>query len=51
MGRKRWGDPDFLHGAQARATCAAFIKESRMKILEAGKLDRKSGRSPSNAFR
>jgi putative SOS response-associated peptidase YedK len=41
----RWlgGDPDFLPEAQARATSAAFIKESRMKIREANDVDRKSG--------
>jgi hypothetical protein len=41
------GDPDFLQKALTRATCAAFIKESRMKSREAKKLDRKSGGSPS----
>jgi hypothetical protein len=41
------GDPDFLQEALTRATCAAFIKESRMKSREAKKLDRKSGGSPS----
>ena len=35
--------PDFLHGAPPRAACAAFIKESRMRCVNASKLDRKSG--------
>jgi hypothetical protein len=35
--------PDFLHGAPPTPACAAFIKESRMKCANAGKLDRKSG--------
>jgi hypothetical protein len=35
--------PDFLHGAPATGECAAFIKESRMKVVNARKLDRKSG--------
>ena len=34
-------DPDFLHAAPARFACAAFYKESRMK-LQSTKLDRKS---------
>ncbi len=35
--------PDFLHGAPPTPSCAAFIKESRMKFASASKLDRKSG--------
>jgi hypothetical protein len=35
--------PDFLHGAPPTPACAAFIKESRMKLISARKLDRKSG--------
>src|SRR3984957_2561231 len=35
--------PDFLHGAPPTPACAAFIKESRMKLANARKLDRKSG--------
>jgi hypothetical protein len=35
--------PDFLHGAPPTPACAAFIKESRMKFVNARKLDRKSG--------
>jgi hypothetical protein len=35
--------PDFLHGAPPTPACAAFIKESRMKSANAGKLNRKSG--------
>ena len=35
--------PDFLHGAPPISACAAFIKESRMKLANARKLDRKSG--------
>jgi hypothetical protein len=35
--------PNFLHGAPPTPACAAFIKESRMRLDNAGKLDRKSG--------
>src|SRR5450631_163882 len=35
--------PDFLHGAPPTGACAAFIKESRMKFVNAWELDRKSG--------
>ena len=35
--------PDFLHGAPPTDVCAAFIKESRMKFVNARDLDRKSG--------
>src|SRR5450631_1955407 len=34
--------PDFLHGAPPTYACAAFIKESRMKLANASKFDRKS---------
>jgi hypothetical protein len=37
------GPPDFLHEAPNRFACAAFSKESRMKLANANKLDRKSG--------
>ena len=35
--------PDFLQGAPPTGACAAFIKESRMKFVNARDLDRKSG--------
>jgi len=35
--------PDFLHGAPPTDACAAFIKESRMKFVNAREFDRKSG--------
>jgi len=36
--------PDFLlRGTHQRPTCAAFSKESRMKLANATKFDRKSG--------
>jgi hypothetical protein len=35
--------PDFLHEAPPTDACAAFIKESRMKFVNARQLDRKSG--------
>jgi hypothetical protein len=35
--------PDFLHEAPPTDACAAFIKESRMKFVNARELDRKSG--------
>jgi len=35
--------PDFLHEAPPTSMCAAFIKESRMKLASASKLNRKSG--------
>jgi hypothetical protein len=50
VGRRRWGNPDFLLEALTRATCAAFIKESRMKFREASKVDRKPGGSPNDRF-
>jgi hypothetical protein len=34
VGRKRRGDPDFLHAALDRSACTAFFKESRMKCVE-----------------
>jgi hypothetical protein len=50
LGRKRRGDPDFLHAAPIRFACAAFIKESRMKFANANKPHRKSGGSPYQSF-
>jgi hypothetical protein len=38
--------PDFLHGAPPTPACAAFIKESRMKLANTSTLDRKSGVRP-----
>jgi hypothetical protein len=35
--------PDFLHDAPPTDACAAFIKESRTKFVNARELDRKSG--------
>ena|SRR5271155_369833 len=35
--------PGFLYAAPSRATCAAFIKESRMKLIGPTDLHRKSG--------
>jgi hypothetical protein len=35
--------PDFLHQALSVTACAAFIKESRMKLVEPTGLNRKSG--------
>jgi hypothetical protein len=35
--------PDFLHGDPPTAAYAAFIKQSRMKVVNASKLDRNSG--------
>jgi hypothetical protein len=40
---KRAKDPGFLHAAQDRIACAAFIKESRMHLASATNLDRKPG--------
>jgi hypothetical protein len=34
--------PDFLHRAPSVTACAAFIKESRMKLVEPTGLNRKS---------
>jgi hypothetical protein len=39
--------PDFLHGAPPTAAHAAFIKESRMRVVDASQLDRKSGVRPT----
>ena len=50
VGRKRWATPDFLLRAASRATCAALLKESRRKSINATGLHRKSGGSPSTAF-
>jgi hypothetical protein len=36
-------DPNFLRRGTAKATYAAFRKESRTKFANAAKLDRKSG--------
>jgi hypothetical protein len=35
--------PDFLHEAPSTDVCAAFIKESRLKSVNARELDRKPG--------
>ena len=42
--------PDFLHGAPPTTACAAFIKESRMKLVNAGKLDRKFRCTPQRTW-
>jgi hypothetical protein len=42
--------PDFLHGAPPTGACAAFIKESRMKFVNAKELDRKSGCTPGRTW-
>jgi geranylgeranyl reductase family protein len=48
VGRVRLeGDPDFLHAAPDMTARAAFVKESRMKLANDGKLYRKSGVNPS----
>jgi hypothetical protein len=39
--------PDFLHCAPPTAAHAAFIKESRMRVVDASQLDRKSGVRPT----
>jgi hypothetical protein len=49
LGRKRWGDPDFLHAAPIRLASASFIKENRMKFINANKPHRKSGAAPTIA--
>jgi hypothetical protein len=36
-------DPDFLYAALDTTACAAFIKERRMKCINANQLHRKSG--------
>ena len=43
ISRKASEIPGFPYAAQARATCAAFIKESRMKFINANRPHRKSG--------
>ena len=50
LGRKRWGDPDFLYAALDTTAYTAFFKESRMKFANATELYRKSGGSPTIAF-
>jgi hypothetical protein len=49
-GTKKKGDPDFLDAAPPMFACAAFCKESRMKVLDSAKPHRKSGGSPTIAF-
>jgi geranylgeranyl reductase family protein len=44
------GDPDFLYAALDTTARAAFVKESRMKLANAGKLYRKSGLDPASAL-
>jgi hypothetical protein len=46
LGRKRWGDPNFLYAALDAAAYAVPAGRDRMKCAEATKLRRKSGRSP-----
>src|SRR5271170_939331 len=46
LGRKRWATRISCHGAPPTPTCAAFVKESRMKFANANKLVRKSWGSP-----
>jgi hypothetical protein len=36
-------DPDSCYAAQDTAACAAFIKESRMELINAMELDRNPG--------
>jgi hypothetical protein len=50
LGRKRWGDPDFLYAALETTACAAFFKESRMKCAGATKLRRKIRGKPFECF-
>jgi hypothetical protein len=40
---RKSGGPDFLHAALDTTARAVFIKESRMKLVNANKLHRKSG--------
>ena len=52
---RTWAEKDgatwiSCHGAPPPSACAAFIKESRMKLANAIKLDRKSRESPSIAL-
>ena len=49
-GTNKTGDPDFLHAAPDKTACAAFSKESRMKLANATKPHRKSGGSPPQPF-
>ena len=49
-GPKRWATPDFLLRAAAGATCAALLKESRMKSINATGLHRKSGGKPHHSL-
>jgi hypothetical protein len=50
MDRKRRGDPDFLYAALDTTPRAALFEESRMKLANATKLNRKDGGSPTKAF-
>ena len=51
VGRKRWATRISYFALLATTTCAALRKESRMQIIKATGLHRKSGGSPTTAFR
>jgi len=51
VGRKRWATRISYFALLATTMCAALRKESRMQIIKATGLDRKSGGSPTKAFR
>jgi hypothetical protein len=50
VGRKRRGDPDFLHAVPTMFACAAFVKESRMKFANATEVNRKFGVAPPSLY-
>jgi hypothetical protein len=50
VGRKRPGDPDFLHAVPTIFACAAFVKESRMKFANATEAHRKFGKAPRSLY-
>jgi hypothetical protein len=43
--------PDSCHATHDRTACAAFCKESRMKLVNAIKLDRNPGDAEGSAVR
>ena len=50
MGRKRWGEPDFLYAALDTTACAAFVKESRMGFRQRHRTQQEIRGSPHHSF-
>jgi len=50
VGRKRWATRISCNVALTTSMCAAFIEESRMRLDNATKLNRKYGQKPNERF-